>query len=59
MKQQNDQRHKGGENKVWEEPRTYRQAGRHGAGFVREAILMENPMDRGAWQASVHAVTKS
>ena len=30
-----------------------------GAGFVREAILMENPMDRGAWQASVHAVTKS
>ena len=26
---------------------------------TRSSILQENPMDRGAWQATVHGVTKS
>ena len=30
-----------------------------GTGYSLQYSCLENPMDRGAWQASVHGVTKS
>ena len=30
-----------------------------GSGNQFQYVCMENPMDRGAWQATVHGVTKS
>ena len=32
---------------------------REGNGNLRQCSCLENPMDRGAWEATVHAVAKS
>ena len=32
---------------------------REGNGYPPQYACLENPMDRGAWQAPVHGVTKS
>ena len=34
-------------------------AGREGSGNVLQYSCLENPLDRGAWQATVQGVTKS